>query len=232
MLSMDLPALRSREKEMLEDTDHESKYVAAQNLLKGAQYADSRLDFWASMVPEVYQFTSFPLQGMSTRGFSSTDVYPKNMDVYCDNPMASTWNTWRITRIKVLQIIMTCSDILHPPSHFLGPPEEYQSSLRTIRRLADEICSSVPFHLGHHDQPAGGARGFAHYPHPPGEAKWPDNFAASGAVGGWLMMQPLAFTSRLACIPQSQRDWVREYLTTFMRDSQDMTRGPVSPPIS
>ena len=231
LLSIGLPKLRSREKQMLEKTDIIAKRVAANDLLKDAQNADVVLDFWTSTVPEEYLFTSLPLRGASTKGGTIYSMFPQSMDIYCDHPMASTWNTWRITRIHVLRMIMNCADILNPQHGTQSPSTEHESALHMIQRLVNDICSSVPFHLGYHKNRVGDRDILSDYPHPPGEAKWPDNFAASGAVGGWLMMQPLSFVARLNCIPSTQRDWVREYLTTFMRDPKDMSKAPQAAPI-
>ncbi|KAL9123729.1 MAG: hypothetical protein Q9217_006871 [Psora testacea] len=231
LLSMSLPKLHLREKRMLDETNIVAKHAAAQNLLKDAQEADLVLDFWTSTVPEEYQFISLPLREDIRKSGIILDMYPQSLDIYCDHPMANTWNIWRIRRINVLRMIMNCADILKPAHSANLPSTEYQNALQIIRRLANEICSSVPFHLGYDKKRFRDRAAFADYPHPPGEAKWPENFAASGAVGGWLMMQPLSFVAKLDCIPETQRDWVREYLTTFMRDPKDMGKGPKSPPL-
>ncbi|KAL9103889.1 MAG: hypothetical protein Q9163_001126 [Psora crenata] len=225
-LCMKLPTLRFREKRMLDETNIVKKRTAAQELLNDAQGADRDLDSWTWTLPKEFHYTSFQLQGCTRDSGAIPDAYPSSEDIYCDYASASTWNAWRIRRIQVLCMIMNCAEILGP-SHGRGEPAiEYGNALRVIGRLVDDICSSVPFHLGHHEAPGGGRAVFANYPHPPGQAKWPDNFAASGAVGGWLMMQPLSFVARLDCVPSIQRDWVKEYLTSFMRDPRDMTRRP------
>lgn len=41
------------------------------------------------------------------------------------------------------------------------------------------------------------------------------------------MMAPLSFVCRLDCVPAGQREWMVEYLTTFMRDPRDMEGGVV-----
>ncbi|KAG8531775.1 uncharacterized protein KY384_003411 [Bacidia gigantensis] len=226
MLTKDIPHLRRREKQLAEEPDQVARRTQAEALLADAQDTDVLLDFWASMMPQEFQFTSFKLPVVDDK--KAKDMYPSSMDVYYDHTMASTWNTWRITRIRVLQIIMNCADTINPPIKNTPHAYEYETSLDTLKGLTNDICASVPFHLGHHEAYSSEKNAFNSYPHPPGQANWPENFAASGAVGGWLMMQPLAFVSRLECIPQSQRLWVREYLTTFMRDSRDMSR--ISPP--
>ena len=231
-LSLELPKLRLREKQMLEEMDLITKRAMSEDLLRDAQDANVVLDFWTSTVPGEFLYTSLSIRGDGTKDVVAPGMYPPSLDIYYDHTMASTWNTWRITRIHVLRIIMNCASTMKAAQGIDSEPIEYQAALNKIRQLADEVCSSVPFHLGHHEHRVGDAIIFGNYPHPPGQAKWPDHFAASGAVGGWLMMQPLSFVARLECIPQIQRDWVREYLTTFMRDSSNMRHGPISPPIT
>ena len=231
LLSMELPNLRLHEKQMLDEANNIMKRSAAQALLQDAQNADAALETWTSTVSEEFLFTSLPLRGAIAQGSSSPDKYPQNVDIYSDHPMASTWNTWRITRIYILRMVMNCADILKPPQATRPPSSEHKSALHMIHQLVNDICSSVPFHLGHHERHLGDTDGFTDYPHPPGEAKWPENFAASGAVGGWLMMQPLSFVARLNCIPSIQRDWVREYLNTFMRGPSERCKAPEDPSV-
>lgn len=227
MLSMELPNLRLREQQLLKETDPEAQRKAAAELLKNAQDQDTRIASWSVTLPQDFIYQSLPLHTPSRRGEFTPDIYPHRMDIYNENTMASTWNTWRTARIYLLRIIMSCADTLEPPQGLYHPSPDHAGALVMIQQLVDDICSSIPYHLGHHKKRAS-SPGFADYPHPPGSAKWPDNFAASGAVGGWLMMAPLSFACRLDCIPSSQREWMLEYLTTFMRDPRDMEKGIVA----
>ena len=212
---------------MMKERNATKKRSAAQDLLKDAKAADLGLEYWASMVPEKFLFSSLPLETGPLNG--DLALYPHSIDLYCDHAMANIWNSWRTSRIIVLRIIILCSDILNPSVPSKATPPGDQVSLGTIQRLVDDICATVPFHLGYHEKRISDSKTFENYPHPPGEATWPGNFRATGAAGGFLMMQPLSFVAKLDCIPQSQRDWVREYLTTFLRDPTDMKSMKLSP---
>ena len=219
---MGLPRLRSREIQMLKERSYTKNRSVAQRLLKDAKDIDLGLESWASTIPEEFLFSSVPLQTGPLADETSLALYPHSMDIYCDHAMANIWNSWRTTRITVLRIISTCTDILNHSNPIISTDPSTLTPLDMIQSLVDDICATVPFHLGHHERTWDDGKAIADYPHPPGEAKWPDNFRATGAAGGFLMMQPLSFVAKLDCIPQSQRDWVREYLTTFLRDPTDM----------
>lgn len=229
LLTMGVPNLRLREKQMLEESDSGVKLVAAQSLLEDAREADAKVSSWWMSLPHNFFYNSLPLRSSGTELDPTQDVYPKAMDIYGDTTMASTWNTWRVARIYLLTMMMKCADVLDPPQDDYHPSAEYPSIFDMIHHLVDDVCSSIPFHLGHHKKKLSSGGLGKDYPHAPGEATWPPSFAASGAVGGWLMMPPLSFVSRLDCIPASQKEWMMEYLTTFMRDPRDMKRTVAKP---
>ncbi len=226
ILAMEIPHLRLSEKDLLAETNAVTKQTEALRLLIDAKRVDTEVASWSLSLPTEFLFTRMPLSSSSAS--KAAKSYPSNMDIYQDVTTASTWNSWRKTRIQLLKMILECATILNPPGS-RTPSSDYTEALETTHQLVDDVCSSIPFHLGHHKKRLS-SPGFADYPHPPGQAKWPDHFAASGAVGGWLMMPPLAFCSRQDDIPNSQRQWMLEYLTTFMRDPRDMNRGLVQSP--
>ena len=228
ILAMEIPHLRLREKELLAETSAVTKQTKARRLLIDARRVDAEVASWSLSLPTEFLFTRMPLSSSSAS--KAARSYPSNMDIYQDVTTASTWNSWRKSRIQLLKMILECATILNPPGS-RSPSPDYAEALATTHELVDDVCSSIPFHLGHHKKRFS-SPGFADYPHPPGQAKWPDHFAASGAVGGWLMMPPLAFCSRQDDIPNSQRQWMLEYLTTFMRDPRDMNRGLANSPKS
>ena len=224
MLSIELPRLCARESEMDKEKDLVTKRFVAQNLLTSAKELDTGLEYWTSTLPEEFLFSSLPLHPGPLKDPASIALYPHSIDIYCDHAAANIWNTWRMYRITVLGIIITCSDILNPPDPFSTSPPASQVSLDMLQHLAGDICATVPYHLGHHEKSVGDNMAFSDYPHPPGEAKWPENFRTAGIDGALLMMQPLSFVANLDCVPQSQKDWAKEYLTTFIRDPTDMRR--------
>lgn len=224
---MDLPQLRQRVENLLAETNALAKQTKALKLLVDAKRLERAVASWSLSLPSDFLFTRMPL--CSSNASRAAKSYPTNMDVYQDVTTASTWNAWRKTRMQLLKIVLECATVLKLPAS-CTPSPDYNEALTTIHQLVDDVCSSIPFHLGHHKKRLL-SPGFADYPHPPGQAIWPENFAASGAVGGWLMMPPLAFCSQQDDIPESQRQWMLEYLTTFMRDPRDMNQGLVHPPM-
>ena len=295
MLSESLPSLLQAQQIMLTTIIPLDQQALATNLLSSCYQLEETLSYWSTMIPPEFQYTSLPFPNSAPH---NPDWYPNSLDIYTDNTMASTWNTWRITRVRVLTLILSCLDILSDPSSpsspFLDPSPrdspEYTTTLTTISTLLNAICSSVPYHLGFHDQrvspsspqpsshnnidpfdtaslshpststlshpptpafplppsatpaftlpptptsinfphhhtkilPTSQRTAFETFPHPPGQAHYPEGFEDNGAVGGWLMMQPLGFVARCEYAAPGMKDWVRGYLGTFLRDG----RGP------
>ena len=201
LLTIDIPSLRLRERDLLDwpRTTPDPELVA--ELMRDAKAVDDNLTRWRSTVPESWHYVSTP-----TRTEIQADLYPKSIDIYGDMAIASNWNAWRAYRLYVLTILVKCALVL---SNLHGDPNfEWEDfmSISTIRELVNDICSSIPYHLGYTVDDE--HRGRSIYPHAFGSVQEP------GPIGAWgvfMMKWPLSVALTMNYLPESQRRWMREY---------------------
>ena len=109
-------------------------------------------------------------------------VYQDHCDVYSDVIICSTWNSYRISRLKVLAVIVQLSS---PTS------TESLSAIRKIQELADEICASIPFCMGNRSKPAPLYSLEAEYPTIDGRPAVEQHHRTAAALGGWYLFSPM-----------------------------------------
>ncbi len=201
LLTIDIPSLRLRERELLDCPRFRPDPELVAGLMRDAKAIDDNLTRWRDTVPESWHYVSIP-----TRTETQADLYPKSIDIYDDNAIASNWNAWRAYRLYVLAIIEKCALVL---SKFHGDPNfewEDFASINTIRELVNDICSTIPFHLGYtiNDE----HRTKSIYPHAFGSVQEP---SSPGAWGVFMIKWPLSVALAMSYLPESQRRWMREY---------------------
>ncbi len=201
LLAIDIPSLRLREKDLLDCPRYTLDLNLVIELMQAAKAVDDGLATWSETVPEVWHYVSIAI-GHQTL----VDVYPRSLDIYYDEVVASTWNSWRAYRLYVLTIVMKCASLLSALRGDLDFEREDFEAINTIQELVNGICSSVPFHLGHTAN--GKATGRPLYPHAVGSRLEP---GPTGSLGVFLMKWPLSVASTMTCVPESQRRWMREY---------------------
>ena len=201
LLTIDLPSLRQKEKDLLDCSRYAPDPKLVTELMRIAKAVDADLVRWSETVPEAWQYVS-----TSIGNENQTDVYPKSIDIYYDDLVASTWNSWRVYRLYVLTIIMKCASILSTFDCDLYSEREDLEAMNTIQQLVNSICSSVPFHLGHTVDDQNRYRSL--YPHAIGSGLGP---SPTGAMGVFMLKSPLSVASTMTSVPESQRRWMREY---------------------
>ena len=201
LLTIEIPSLRQREKDLFDSPSYRPSPEAVVGLMQAAKAVDADLVRWSETVPKAWHYVS-----ITTENEVRTDVYPRSIDIYFDDLVASTWNTWRAYRLYILTIVSRCASILSNLRDNLDAERENCEVMDTIQELVDGICSSVPFHLGYAMD--GNARGSLLYPHAPGSALKP---SLTGALGVFMVKWPLGVASTMSCIPEGQRRWIRDY---------------------
>ena len=105
----------------------------------------------------------------------------------------------------------------------LGDHVEIVKAVDMMQQIVDDICSSVPFQLGFHptmeEQPA--------YPHFAGCAKSLDAFGLLRTLGSLLLIRPLKVATKVDCVPETQRQWIRQYLTVLNKDPRNLDKEPL-----
>jgi hypothetical protein len=145
---------------------------------------DDKLEKWRSELPASWKYKSYTSLDHST---SSSDTYDSCYDVYGDLWIASVWNSYRTSRLLLHEHIM--STVLK----FGTAHDNYmlQAAALILKSMADEICHSVPFHLG--VQRKGNS----------------SRFEDSEAIPGcYLLIWPLFASGMRRTTPWPQKEWI------------------------
>lgn len=190
----------------MEGTWTSEMQIVALKLLLDAKDLDELLVKWASSLAERFKFISSSLESSDN---GSEHVYPPRIDVYFDRAKASLWNSWRAQRLLVHATVVNCAELLENHCNSYAYRSERTGAMNRIQSLADDICSSIPFFLGHE------AHYESRYPHEAGAASLPLCFGENSIAHASLMRPSLSVASQIVYVPYSQRQWMQQYLTVF-----------------
>ncbi|UPK90449.1 hypothetical protein LCI18_001384 [Fusarium solani-melongenae] len=151
---------------------------------------DNMLNEWARSLPPSWSYKSYRSIGP---GGTPSSGYDQQYDMYYDPWVACVWNSYRNIRLLIHESIITATLKYGTEDQ----KANLQSSGKVLIDMANSICHSVAYHLGHQpgDREAGGVRQFT----------YPDDVAIPG---GWLLLWPLFFSAMLRTTPKEQRQWV------------------------
>ncbi|KIV84443.1 hypothetical protein, variant 2 [Exophiala sideris] len=131
---------------------------------------------------------------------SQLDVFPGKVDIYPNLYVAGVWNTYRTTLLRLCDVIAQCGMYLETDTMPFRETEEYQT-LRTIAsKTAEDICSSVAYHINN---------------------DWVQRITGASlqrspkALGGLFLMWPLYAGSVLSIVPDIHRAWMRRKLRSI-----------------
>ena len=155
-----------------------------------------------AQVEEFNPWTVGHVSQLPARQHFETGYWPGKVDAYFDLYVAGVWNTTRIIRVLLIDLIITLSKMLNDNSHNSG----HQDALRLIH----DIIASIPFHL------AEDLQAFL--------CDIEDGNAASRMqpgrpVGGLLLMHPIYLASKLSIVPLQLQDYLKgclEWIATNM----------------
>jgi len=102
---------------------------------------DEKLEKWRSELPASWQYKSYTALDPTT---SSSNTYDSRYDVYADLWIASVWNSYRASRLLLHEHIMSMAIKFGT----VQDKEMLQTAARVLKIMVNEICHSVPFHLG------------------------------------------------------------------------------------
>ena len=172
-------------------------------LLERAQAIDASLASWPTILP---------LNWYPVRVFKDTipqevidaGIYEDSCDIYPDVMICSTWNDWRVARLKVLRLIAKLC-----PMIALHRSEVGTQALNEIRQLVDGICASVPFCLGSRTEPVPLYEAEVIYPGLKGRLISWEHQKTAGAYGGWYLFSPFQEIRELGpYISNDQQEWL------------------------
>ncbi|MCJ1385679.1 hypothetical protein MMC17_008802 [Xylographa soralifera] len=220
VLSMQIPTLRATAKELLQRPMSMDTAVEIVELMYEAQRVDREIAAWTFEIPNDWKYTIVGMiRGMENP--ATAQYYPGPMHGYHDLWAANIWNNYRSNRIFCQMIILNCLERLIP-SWERTSTSEYCSTIATLQALVNDVCSSVPFHLGFPDtvyQATGSDL-------PNGDQKLaiddlelplhrPDSSTRSknvASMGGFFLTWQLFVAFNVVSIPEAQRVWLNSRL--------------------
>ena len=189
-------------------SDHkEGSFHKVDELLKRAQAADASLAAWPAILP---------LHWHPVRVFKDTipqevidaGIYKDSCEIYPDVMVCSTWNEWRVARLKVLRLIARLCRLSALPRIEIDT-----RNINEIRQLVDGICASVPFCLGSRTEPVPLYEAEVIYPGLKGRLNSREHQKTAGAYGGWYLFSPFKEIMELGpYMSNDQQKWVQRQL--------------------
>lgn len=147
---------------------------------------DDMLQTWEATLPPSWRYKSY----RSIRSCSATSSsYDTQYDVYPEAWIACVWNSYRNVRLLIHESIVVAT-LRHGTA---AQKANLQASVEVLAAMANGICHSVAYHLGH------GRRA--------GDKKLELQDGVP-APGGFLLLWPLFFSGMLRTTPRGQREWV------------------------
>ncbi|CDM38269.1 Zn(2)-C6 fungal-type DNA-binding domain [Penicillium roqueforti FM164] len=128
-----------------------------QEIISAASAIEASLIAWLAALPPEFNYTTHvipPLDFSIQKRLRGITPYDDQYHVYSSAWVCHSWNQYRSARIIVSEIILSRVRRLSDSSSMTLLSEELRIQCRTlrstIRRLAVDICRSVPFHfIGH-----------------------------------------------------------------------------------
>ena len=216
VITMQVPALRATARRILRGPMNWTIAREIVTLKEDAERIDRELAAWSSEVPATWKYKELGRCGRMDDP-NTAEIYPGPIHCYNDIWTARKWNIYRSYRILCQAIIFNCLERLIPASE-IAFTHEYRRSTTISQRMVDDMCASVPFHLG--------------FPAPMYEL---ENMSSSNyseeysrddndppkhrhsrtarhkdvqALGGYYLIWGLFVAANVVIISKTQRDWI------------------------
>ncbi|KAJ6031398.1 hypothetical protein N7540_002130 [Penicillium herquei] len=174
-------------------------------ILDKATEIDAKLFSWSYCVPQDWNPIPASIIPESVR---NAGIYRNLCDCYTDMWIASTWNTYRESRILVQSIMLRCLQLL---------PSEDEDTTReaamksTIQKLADDICASAPFFLGSQTESVRMKSDLVEYPFSNTRPVTSTHKQAAPLMGAWQVVSRLRNLQKSELgLPPEQIAWLEE----------------------
>lgn len=153
VISMGLPALRSRVRALMNNKVKDDKKEEAWSLIAAAREVDVALNQWASSLSDQWAHRTVAYQNEVPEDVYTADRWVGPVHAYVDVWTSHIWNDYRVTRIFTLSIIMACCSVISPDSTDLSVKAMLANTHFITQGLIDDLCASVPFHINYDLQP-------------------------------------------------------------------------------
>lgn len=184
-------------------------------MLEFATRVDQSIAQWPSLIPN--SWISKPIAHVLPHNLQeNSNIYENTCDVYLDIWAANVWNSYRCSRIFTQQAIVKCLLKLLPTK---DNQERIALGRSTVQSLVDNICASVPFHIGIRKLGQSPSQDIV-YPYTGDPGKWDQHIRATSSMGKILIFRSLEIIvlERLL-LRDGQIDWMMDRL----RDLKNFT---------
>ncbi|KAF9634258.1 hypothetical protein BFW01_g5153 [Lasiodiplodia theobromae] len=195
VISMGLPALRSRVRALMNNKVKDDKKEEAWSLIAAAREVDVALNQWASSLSDQWAHRTVAYQNEVPEDVYTADRWVGPVHAYVDVWTSHIWNDYRVTRIFTLSIIMACCSVISPDSTDLSVKAMLANTHFITQGLIDDLCASVPFHINYDLQPRAREIG--------------QDRESAEALGGFLLVWHVFVAANVECIPEQQREWLQ-----------------------
>lgn len=174
-------------------------------VLSKATELDQRMLAWEGSTPPDWAPIRVSGDECIPQSVRETGLYQNHCDIYKSVFVAERLNSHRSSRIKTQMIILDCLRSLNKSS----PGAAASTTLDIVQMLADDICASVPYHLGDRTSSARIDDKTVQYPHLSGYSVSDDHHLAASAFAGFLLTRRLGeLLSLQAPLRTGQRQWI------------------------
>ena len=130
-----------------------SESASLVQLLARCHETDTALVSWSQSVPESWKYNSMQVPPNLHPHYNIFQTYPGRIDTYSDVAVAREWNFYRSARILVQTIVLGClTQVIEnsefDPSAKAAMAAESAAATTIMHDMVNEICASVPYHLG------------------------------------------------------------------------------------
>ncbi|KAE8392590.1 Zn(II)2Cys6 transcription factor [Aspergillus alliaceus] len=127
----------------------ENTYDHSATVLRSALNLDAELITWAMSIDPRWKYTVVEVKKTDDEDHRLHPIYGDHYHVYPNMMVSMVWNNYRFTRIILHEVIpFLCSrqsqELGRAPTY--GPSEAHSAAI--TQQLAEDICASVPYHLG------------------------------------------------------------------------------------
>ena len=211
-----LPALRHAASRILREPISPRVALDILKLLGNVKVLDAELACWPFSMPAALRPSVAGWRHKDLADDNNRKCYPGAVYSYYNWWIANVWNVYRALRCFCQGLIQSCVARLVPEELLEESPENSGAS-RTLQRLADEICGTVPLCLGDTTgfeivpqiaSPASETRaqddnGTPQGPEHERSIRWPKN-----AMSAYLLIWILETAASIPSLPPKQRMWV------------------------
>ncbi|EKG09917.1 hypothetical protein MPH_13007 [Macrophomina phaseolina MS6] len=204
VISMGLPALRSRVRALMSNKVRGNRIEEAWSLIAAARKVDSDLQEWANSLSDNWAHRTIAYTTEMPTDVRTAERWIGPVHAYADVWTSHIWNDYRITRVFTLSIIMACCSVISPKSTDLSVKALLANAHFISQGLIDDLCASVPFHMSFDLQNR--------------VIQADQDREAAEALGGFLLVWHVFVAANVECIPEHQRAWLQGRLLHIGRE--------------